>query len=81
MPEPLFIFALPSDDRVRDATISVLYFEAQRILFRAIGIFENQEDVNRKVLARFSDVCEKQFSSLLSNEDRIGEYLRRAVTG
>jgi hypothetical protein len=56
-----------------------LHFEAQRIPFRAIGIFENQEDVNRKVLARFSDVCEKQFSSLFSNEDRIGDYLRRAV--
>ena len=81
MPDPLFIFALPSDDKVRDATISVLHFEAQRTIFRAIGTFENQEDVNRKVLARFSDVCEKQFSSLLSNEDRIGEYLRRPVTG
>jgi hypothetical protein len=80
MPEPLFIFALPSDDKVRDATISAFHFEAQRMPFRAIGIFENQEDINRKVLARFSDVCEKQFSSLFSNEDRIGEYLRRAVS-
>jgi hypothetical protein len=27
------------------------------------------------VLARFSDVCEKQFSTLGSNKDRIGRFL------
>jgi hypothetical protein len=43
-----------------------------------VGIFENQEDVNRKVLARFSDVCEKQFSSL-SARDRIQRYFEDAL--
>jgi hypothetical protein len=35
--------------------------------------------VNRKVLARFSDVIEKQFSSLGANKDRIAAYLVEAM--
>jgi hypothetical protein len=72
---PLFVFALPNDDRVRDATIALLQFEKWGIQQRSMGIFEDQESVNRKVLARFSDVCEKQFSSLETNRGRITRYL------
>lgn len=77
--KPIMIFALPSDDRVRDATISLLQFERWRIPHRSLAVFEDQEEVNRKVLARFSDMCEKQFSSLGANRDRIAAYLGEAM--
>lgn len=80
MPRPLFVYALPSDDRTRDATISLLQFEKLGIANRSMAVFEDQETVNRKVLARFSDVCEKLFSSLGANRERIANYLTEAIS-
>ena len=79
MAKPLFVFALPNDDKVRDATIALLQFERWHLAFTSIGVFEDQEQVNRKVLARFSDVCEKQFSNLPGNRDRIQSYITQEV--
>jgi len=79
MVRPLFVFALPTDDRARDTTIALLQFEKWGVPHRSLGIFEDQETINRKVLARFSDVCEKQFSSLIGNRDRIERYLRDLI--
>lgn len=76
---PLFVHALSSDGRTRDATIALLQFERWEMPFRSLAIFEDQESINRKVLARFSDVCEKQFSSLTSNRERIARFLKQST--
>lgn len=75
LPRPLFIYALPSDARARDATIALLQFEKWALPFRSVAIFADQEQINRKVLARLSDVCGKQFSNLVGNRDRIQRCL------
>lgn len=79
MDVPLLIFAIQNDDKCRDVTISLHQFEKWNIPFRSLAIFENQTDINRKVLARFSDVSDKQFSSLISNKERIHNYLEKAA--
>jgi len=79
MKRPLLVHGLPNDDKVKDATISLLMFEKWHIPFRSLAIFEEQETISRKVLARFTDVNEKAFSSLENNQDRIGDYLDRVL--
>lgn len=77
--KPLFVHALANDDQTRDATIALLQFEKWELKFRPVAIFEDQESINRKVLARFSDVSEKQFSTLTGNHDRIARFLQGAL--
>ena len=67
---PLFIFALDSEVKIRDATITLSQYERWGLKFDSLGIFEDQESVNRKVLARFLDICGKSFSNLSAAEER-----------
>ena len=76
---PVFIYALPSDEKVTAATIALLQFERWRLPHHSIGIFEDQASIGRKVLAWFSDVCDKQFSSLAGNQDRVERYVEEAM--
>jgi hypothetical protein len=78
---PIFVYALPNDDHTRDATIAILQFEKWGLRFRSVGIFEDQENINRRVLSRFSDVCDKQFSGIGSNRERIGNYIAEMMHG
>lgn len=79
LPRPLYIFALSSDTHTRDATIALHRFGEWGLAFQPTAIFENQETIGRKVLARFSDVCERQFSSLAGNKERIAGFLRQQM--
>lgn len=73
--KPVFLFALGSDDKVKDATITLHQYERWGWTFHSVGIFENQEEINRKTLARFSDIADKQFSTLAGNQERIRKHL------
>lgn len=78
MKPSLFVYALPGEGKVLNATINLLTFERWGLDFRSLGIFEDQAEINNRVLARFTDVCEKTFSSLVGeNSKRIQAYLDR----
>lgn len=73
--QPVFVFALQNDDKVRDATITLQQFEGWQVAGTSIGIHEDQQTITRKVLARFTDHVDRQFSSLTGNEERIAAYI------
>ena len=75
MAHPLHIYAIGNDDKCRDTTIGILQFQKWNFSFLTLGIFEDQEQINRKVLSRFTDVCDRQFSSLAQNRERIKGFL------
>ncbi len=72
---PLHIYAIGNDDKCRDTTISIHQHKNWNIPFFTLGIFENQAGINRKVLSRFTDVCDRQFSSLATNKGNIEKFV------
>jgi hypothetical protein len=79
MSRPLFVHALNGDGKTRDATITLQKFEVWGVDFHSLVIFDDQETINRKVLARLSDVCGTQFSSLTGNHARIERFLTETI--
>lgn len=76
---PIFLFGLQSDDKVNVATITLHQFERWGVQNLSIGVFEDQAQVGRKTLARFTDIVDKQFSNLHGNRDRLAAYLADAA--
>lgn len=74
MKRPLFVFGINNDAKCQYATIAIHQFEKWRRDFLSLAIFEDLTQINSKVLARFTDVVGKQFSSLGAKE-RIYKYL------
>ncbi len=79
MQKPIYLFAIPNDSKCKDVMISMYQFERWGIRYHSVSIFEDQETINRRVLAKFSDIGEKQFSSLVSNKERIRNYITESV--
>jgi hypothetical protein len=76
---PLYVFAIGSNDRCRDVTIHLHTYKSWEIKFQSVAIFEDQKSISRDVLARFSDIADKQFASLISSEPQIKRYLAEAL--
>lgn len=79
MQKPIYLFAIPNDSKCKDVMISMYQFERWNIKYNSVSVFEDQETINRRVLAKFSDIGEKQFSSLQSNKDRIRNYITEQI--
>ena len=79
LPEPIFVYALFNNDRIRDATIKIQKTIQWEIPFQPIGVFQNREVANRQVLARFDDVCHVQFPQMDANQNEISDYIEKYI--
>ncbi len=73
---PAAVFAIPGNDRCKDATITVMQLRAWERPVFSVGVFEAQEDLNSRVLARFSNPADKTFAYLSGQEEYVTEYIR-----
>ena len=79
LPEPIFVYALSNNDRIRDATIKIQQVTQWNIPFRPLGIFQDRESANQQVVGRFDDVCEDQFPKMEANRNKIIEYISERI--
>ena len=80
MKRPLFLYGVPSEDRMKDATISLLTFEKWGLKFQSLAVFEDQMSLPRKSLARFTDVVGKTLSDFeQDNKERLGSLLNEVL--
>lgn len=75
---PLFVFGITTDGKCQTVTNIIYWWERQQEPFDVMAVFENQQEIGRPILARFSDVCGRQFSGIHPNRDRIGIFLRES---
>ena len=77
---PIFIFGILNDDKCREATITILFYEKNSYDFSSIAIFENAEEITSKNLMRFMDLCGKEYSTLQSAEGRFDAHFATLST-
>lgn len=75
----VLMFAISNDEQCRDATITLYRWESWGERFHPVALFRDQTEINRMVLARFSDVAERQFSSLETARERLARYLEELL--
>ena len=75
--EHFCIYPIASDDKCNESIITIQHYELHNFRPETLAVFENQESIGRKPLAKLSNVVGKQFSALQGNERRIEEYFEK----
>ncbi len=75
---PVFMFGVQNDEKCDSATIVIQHYRRINQRFSGVIIYESQEEIGRKHVARLSDVADKQFSSL-PTPDGLREYLDKLI--
>lgn len=76
MAKPLFVYALNNDAKVLKSALGIVKFRQWNVSFMPIGIFENRKSIANKTVNMFLDVCDRSYSSMEDNEEKIKEDLR-----
>lgn len=77
MPTPLFLYALATDNKARDATITIYRFQSQSVPGQHIAIYRDASEIPGTVRSRLSAVCETTFGNLKQDSQGIIDFLKR----
>ncbi len=75
--EPILVFPIDNENRVKDANITLLYFQTRKFRNHSVVVFENMGELSKDPVSRLIDVGEKPFSNFESNRENIKEHLLR----
>ena len=75
--EPTLVFPIDNENRVKDANITLLYFQTRKFKNHSVVVFEDMGELSKDPVARLIDVGEKPFSNFESNKENIKEHLLR----
>lgn len=76
---PLFLYGVPSRDKARLVTIFLQYLIQNNVDFDSLIVFDNQEDIPRRDLARLSNVGGEMIASLNAEDDFRRKLMRKAA--
>ncbi len=79
MERPLLVFGVPNEAKANLAALSLRVFDSWEMQHQSLGVFEDQESLDPKPVARFTDAVGKTFSNLEGNKDAIRKYLNNAL--
>jgi hypothetical protein len=79
MERPVFVYGIPNETKANLAALSLLRFDKWDVPFQSLGVFEDQESLDPKPVARFTDAVDKSFSNLQGNKDGIIRYINKAL--
>lgn len=79
MPEPIFVYALFNNVRIRDALIKIQKAIQWKIPFRPLGVFQDRDTANQQVVERFDDVCPIQFPNMEADRNKIIAYITKRI--
>ncbi|HQT00886.1 MAG TPA: DUF1828 domain-containing protein [Thiobacillus sp.] len=76
---PLFLYGVPSRDKARLVTIFLHHLIQNRVDFDSLIVFDNQEEIPRRDLARLSNVGGEMIASLNAEDDFRRKLTRKAA--
>jgi hypothetical protein len=76
---PLFVFGIANNEKCNVVTLVVQHFKMLNARFNSLVIYQDQEAISRKPLARLTDVVDKQFSRIEDNKRAIADYIGQAA--
>ncbi len=79
MPRPLLVYGLSNAAKANLAALSLRVFDSWDMPHQSLGVFEDQESLDPKPVARLTDAVQKSFSNLEGNKDAIRKYLGQAL--